>query len=83
MTMTRRKYIGYEITCDAHGCRASTANDAPKQYRRTSVLAVVAALTLSWVETRIGGQPRWVCPMHQTFDRRLGRWVATPLAIRA
>jgi hypothetical protein len=79
VSVARRKHIGWEVTCDAYGCSATTATDGPLSHRRTAALALVAAITLSWVEIRIDGETRWVCPMHQTFDPRLGRWVAQPL----
>jgi hypothetical protein len=79
MSLGRRKHIGWEITCDAHRCTATTTIQATRSRRRTPVAATLAALDLGFVETRIAGTARWVCPLHQTYDIRLGRWVAIPL----
>lgn len=83
MTVGRRPHVGWEIRCDARGCPATTADLAPRSYGRSSELAVEAARRLGWISTVLDGQAFVVCPMHQSWDPRLGCWVATPLVIRA
>lgn len=79
----RRGHVGWEVRCDARGCQATTATIAPHPFRRSPERALEAARACAWIPTEIAGRTHWVCPMHQTWDPRLGRWVATPLAIRA
>jgi hypothetical protein len=79
VSVGRRPHVGYEVRCDARGCTATTASLAPRHVRRSQHLATEAARTLAFLEVRVGIDTRWVCPLHQTFDPRLGRWVAIPL----
>lgn len=78
----RRGHVGWEVRCDAVGCTATTATAAPPAFRRTADRALEAAKQLGWMQARVGGQPRWVCPMHQVWEPRLDRWVVRPLSVR-
>lgn len=80
MTVGRRPHVGWEVRCDATGCTATTATLAPGM-NRSAEAAVSAAQQLAWVETIIRGQRLHVCPLQQTWDPRLRRWVATPLSV--
>ena len=84
MTIGRRGHVGWEVRCDARGCQATTATQVPAPgWRRNSDRALQAARTLGWISVTIEWRVFWVCPMHQTWDPRLGRWVVTPMAVRA
>jgi hypothetical protein len=78
----RRGHVGWEVRCDAHGCDATTATLVPPPFRRSPERALEAARACAWIHTTVDGQTRWACPLHQTWEQRLGRWVITPLAIR-
>lgn len=81
MSLDRRAHVGWEVRCDATGCTETTATAAPPVYRRSESRAIEAAVACGWVHVVLVGETRWVCPMHQTWDPRLDRWVATPLAV--
>jgi hypothetical protein len=63
---------GYTIPCSVHGCPQRTGQQTSEIWL-TAARAVAAARTLGWIYTRDG---RWICPQHQTWDARLGRWTA-------
>lgn len=84
MTVGRRAHVGWEVRCDARGCTATTAAQVPDRlWRRDSDRAVQAARTLGWLSVTISWHVYWVCPLHQTWEPRLERWVATPRSIAA
>jgi hypothetical protein len=83
MSLGRRPHIGFEVRCDARGCTATTATIVPPTFRRSPVRATEAAIGCGWLQTRIGGETLWACPMHQLWDERLERWVAIPLIFAA
>jgi hypothetical protein len=83
MSVQRRPHVGWEVVCDARRCTETTATQTTRPWRKSSDRAAEAARRLSWVSVTINWQVSWVCPLHQTYDPRLGRWVATPLAVRA
>lgn len=79
MSLTHRPYVGHELRCDALGCSAVILPAGP----RTAEAAFAAARLAGWINVKVGGEARWVCPLQQTFDERLGRWVAKPFATHA
>lgn len=69
--MTRHLASGYAIRCSIRGCRQRTDEQAGHRWPNAPA-AVHAARLLLWLPTHAH---RWVCPMHQLWDYRTGRWV--------
>lgn len=68
------RVYGYSIRCGVPGCREETAAQTSEPFR-TAERAVHGARALGWLHTRTPHGIAWVCPMHQAWDDRTGRWV--------
>lgn len=76
MSVGRRKHVGWEVRCDGRGCQQTTALQAPSRvWLRDSDRAIEAARRLGWLSVTIDWETFWVCPLHQTYDLRIGRWI--------
>lgn len=82
MTVQRRPHVGWEVVCDARSCQQTTAHQAPAAiYRKSSDAAVEAARILGWLSLLTEWRTYWVCPLHQTYDVRIERWVVNRSAL--
>lgn len=79
----RRPHVGWEVRCDARGCSATTATITLPVFRLSPERAVKAATACGGLPKTVAGRACWVCPLHQRWDVRVGRWVIPPMTVRA